>query len=35
VSAPVVVGFGGWSSFSSLFAGRNQAGEDRIYAVTA
>jgi len=33
VSAPVVVGFGGWSAFKFLFAGRNAAGEDRIYAV--
>jgi hypothetical protein len=33
VSAPVVVGFGGWSDFKFLFAGRNVAGEDRIYAV--
>jgi hypothetical protein len=29
----VVVGFGGWQQFKSLFAGRNAAGEDRIYAV--
>src|SRR5262245_6206448 len=33
VSAPVVVGFGGWQDFKFLFAGRNAAGEDRIYAV--
>ena len=33
VSAPVIVGFGGWSDFKFLFAGRNVAGEDRIYAV--
>jgi hypothetical protein len=33
VSAPVVVGFGGWSDFNFLAAGRNVAGEDRIYAV--
>ncbi|MGQ0659229.1 MAG: hypothetical protein ACT4NU_14285 [Chromatiales bacterium] len=33
VSAPVVVGFGGWSDFKFLFAGRNVAGENRIYAV--
>ena len=33
VSAPVVVGFGGWADFRFLFAGRNVAGEDRIYAV--
>jgi hypothetical protein len=30
VSAPVVVGFGGWSDFKFLFAGGN-----RIYAVVA
>jgi hypothetical protein len=34
VSAPVVVGFGGWADFKFLFGGRNQGGEDRIYAVT-
>ena len=33
VSAPVVVGFGGWLQFKFLFAGVNQAGENRIYAV--
>ena len=33
VSAPVIVGFGGWSDFKFLFAGRNVAGQDRIYAV--
>jgi hypothetical protein len=33
VSSPVVVGFGGWLDFKFLFAGRNVAGEDRIYAV--
>jgi hypothetical protein len=33
VSAPVVVGFGGWSDFKFFFAGRNAAGENRIYAV--
>jgi hypothetical protein len=33
VSDPVVVGFGGWSDFRSLFAGTNLAGENRIYAV--
>jgi hypothetical protein len=33
VSDPVTVGFGGWQAFSQLFAGRNAAGEDRIYAV--
>jgi hypothetical protein len=29
----VTVGFGGWSAFKFLFAGRNAAGQDRIYAV--
>jgi len=33
VSSPVVVGLGGWLDFKFLFAGRNAAGEDRIYAV--
>ena len=33
VSDPVVVGFGGWQDFKTLFSGRNVAGEDRIYAV--
>ena len=33
VSNPVVVGFGGWQQFTFLFGGRNQAGDDRIYAV--
>ena len=33
VSDPVVVGFGGWLQFKFLFAGVNQAGESRIYAV--
>lgn len=33
VSSPVHVGFGSWGDFWSLFAGRNLAGEDRIYAV--
>ena len=33
VSSPVLVGFGGWQQFKFLFAGRNAAGEDRIYAV--
>jgi hypothetical protein len=33
VSNPMVVGFGGWLPFKSLFAGRNAAGQDRIYAV--
>ena len=35
VSAPMVVGFGGWQAFKFLFSGRNLAGEDRIYAVVA
>ena len=30
----MVVGAGGWADFRFLFAGRNQPGEDRIYAVT-
>ena len=33
VSSPVVVGFGGWEDFTFLFAGRNVARENRIYAV--
>lgn len=33
VSNPVVVGFGGWLQFKQLFAGRNQPGQNRIYAV--
>jgi hypothetical protein len=33
VSAPVTVGFGGWQDFEFVFAGRNVAGENRIYAV--
>ncbi len=33
VSSPVVVGLGGWQDFKSVFAGRNVAGENRIYAV--
>jgi len=33
VSAPVVVGFGGWADFKFLFAGKNASGESRIYAV--
>jgi hypothetical protein len=33
VSSPVVVGLGGWLDFKFLFAGRNAAGENRIYAV--
>ncbi|HEY8868753.1 MAG TPA: YncE family protein [Candidatus Limnocylindrales bacterium] len=35
VSDPVTVGFGGWQAFSHLFAGRNAAGQDRIYVVVA
>jgi hypothetical protein len=30
-----IVGFGGWTGFKFLFAGRNAAGQDRIYAVYA
>jgi hypothetical protein len=33
VSDPVLVGFSSWQQFKFLFAGRNAAGEDRIYAV--
>lgn len=33
VSNPMVVGFGGWLEFKSLFAGANAAGDNRIYAV--
>ncbi len=33
VSDPVIVGFDDWATFKFLFAGRNLAGEDRIYAV--
>ena len=33
VSAPMVVGFAGWLDFKFLFAGKNAAGENRIYAV--
>jgi hypothetical protein len=33
VSNPLVVGFGGWSGFKFLFAGRDVAGNNRIYAV--
>jgi len=29
----MVVGLGGWLQFQFVFAGRNLAGEDRIYAV--
>jgi hypothetical protein len=35
VSALMVVGFGGWRDFKFLFAGRNVACQDRIYAVVA
>jgi hypothetical protein len=35
VSDPLVVGFGGWSPFKFLFAGKSAAGQDRIYAVDA
>ncbi len=35
VSAPVVVGFGGWLDFKFLFSGTNLSGENRIYAVVA
>ena len=33
VSSPVVVGFGGWLQFQFLFAGENDLGQNRIYAV--
>jgi hypothetical protein len=33
VSSPVVAGLGGWSQFQFLFAGKNAAGQNRIYAV--
>jgi hypothetical protein len=33
VSNPVIVGLGGWLEFTRVFAGRNAAGEHRIYAV--
>ena len=33
VSAPAIVGFGGWSDFKFLLSGRTVAGESRIYAV--
>jgi hypothetical protein len=33
VSDPVIVGFGGWADFRFLFGGRDQTGQDRIYAV--
>jgi hypothetical protein len=29
----MVVGFGGWTDFTFLFGGRDQTGQDRIYAV--
>jgi hypothetical protein len=29
----VTVGLGGWQDFKFLFAGKNAAGENRIYAV--
>ncbi len=32
---PLTVGFGGWLPFKFLFAGRNLAGQDRIYAVNS
>ena len=35
VSDPVIVGFGGWTDFQFLFAGKNSAGIDRIYGVWA
>jgi hypothetical protein len=35
VSAPILVGFGGWLPFTFLFAGQNAAGASRIYAVPA
>jgi hypothetical protein len=35
VSAPVTVGFDDWLDFRYLFAGRNIAGQNRIYAVPA
>jgi hypothetical protein len=35
VSAPILVGFGGWLPFKFLFAGENAAGENRIYAVNS
>jgi len=35
VSDPGVVGFGGWQAFKFLFAGRNLAGQNRIYALPA
>jgi hypothetical protein len=35
VPAPVTVGFDDWLDFRYLFAGRNLAGANRIYAVPA
>jgi hypothetical protein len=35
VSAPILVGFGGWLQFKFLFAGQNAAGASRIYAVNS
>lgn len=35
VSAPILVGFGGWLPFRFLFCGRNTLGQNRIYAVPA
>ena len=35
VSAPVEVGFGGWSAFKFLFAAQNLQGSNRIYAVVS
>ena len=31
-SGPSQVGFGGWQGFAHVFAGRDAAGQDRIYA---
>jgi hypothetical protein len=33
VSNPVTVGFDAWLELTSLFGGRNELGQDRIYAV--
>lgn len=33
VSDPAIVGFDGWLEFKSLFGGKNQSGQGRIYAV--
>ena len=35
VSDPMVVDFSSWQQFKFLFAGRNAAGGDRIYAIVA